>query len=152
MPTITNPGVIPMLIEAYLANGLDKSAAMLKIGYSKLYTQSSNCRLLFERSDVKAELRRQRVELAKNTGYSKEQASADLDEDRQLARDLRQPSAAISAINTKMRLYGMDQIAGTGIELPPDMTQEERARLQLIAKHLSTPDKAPSKHVEPRTA
>ncbi len=102
-----------MIVSAYLANGLDKGAAALAIGYAPSTIRSANHTKLWDRSDVKAELRKQRLELTKKMGFTKEQASADLDEDRQLARELKQPSAAISATNTKMRLYGMDQIAGT---------------------------------------
>lgn len=110
MPTITNPGVIPMLITAYLSNGLDKGLAMQEVGYSKNYSTTGNCSKLFARPDVNIELRAQRLALAKKTGFTKEQASVDLDEDRQLARDLKQPSAAISATSQKIRLYGMDQV------------------------------------------
>lgn len=113
MPTITNPTVVQTIVQNYLLNGLDKCNALLQTGYKLNYARSTKGMKLFEREDVKAELRRQRVELAKKTGFTKEQASVDLDEDRQLARELKQPAAAITATNAKMRLYGMDQIAGT---------------------------------------
>ncbi len=35
--------------------------------------------------------------------------TADLEEDRQLARDLGQPAAAVSALNIKARIHGLDR-------------------------------------------
>lgn len=113
MPTITNPGVIQELVAFYLANGLDKGIAGLSVGYSESYVKNGDCAKLWNRQDVQVELRKQRLELARKTGFTKEQASVDLDEDRQLARILKQPSAAISATSAKIRLYGMDQTAGS---------------------------------------
>lgn len=109
MPTITNPGVIESLVQAFLANGMDQGQAALSVGYSPSTVRSGNCTKLWGRCDVKAELKRQRLDLIKKTGYSKEQATQDLIDDRQLARDLNQPSAAISANSQLIRLYGMDQ-------------------------------------------
>lgn len=102
-----------MIVSAYLANGLDKGAAALSMGYSESYIRNGDCAKLWDRSDVKVELRKQRLELTRKTGFSKEQASVDLDEDRHLARTLKQPSAAISATQAKIRLYGMDQMASS---------------------------------------
>ena len=79
-------------------------------GYSNNYSITGNSTKLFKRPDVLAEIKRQQAELIKKTGYSKEQAHQDLMDDRQLARDQRQPSAAISADSQLIRLYGMDQI------------------------------------------
>ena len=113
MPTITNPGVITAIVSAFLANGMNKGDAALSVGYSESYIRNGDCAKLWDRSDVQAELRSQRLELARKTGYSKEQASVDLDEDRQLARELKQPSVGVSATAAKIRLYGMDQMAGS---------------------------------------
>lgn len=147
MPTITNPCVIQTIVETFLSNGMDKCNALVKTGYKLNYARSTKGMKLFDRSDVKAELRKQREELAKKTGFSKEQASVDLDEDRQLARELKQPSAAISATNTKMRLYGMDQIAGTDNvdtkPLTPEEQQIAQQTAQAIIKHRQGPKLVP---------
>ena len=113
MPTITNPGVIQTIVNYYLSNGLDKCNALIETGYSESYAKGQKGMELFKRADVCLELRKQRLELVKKTGYSKEQASVDLDEDRQLARELKQPSVGVSATTAKIRLYGMDQMAGS---------------------------------------
>ena len=111
MPTITNPGVIKALATAFILNGRDKGAAMQKIGYSVGYSTTGNSTKLFKREDVIAELRRQEIELLKKTGLTKEDFAFDLEEAKRLGMKIKQPSAAVSAINTNMRLHGMDQIA-----------------------------------------
>ena len=110
MPTITNPGVIATLVNAYLITGRDKVGALIKTGYSKTYANNGKGARLFERQDVLVEIKRQELALIKKTGYTKKQATQDLIDDRQLARDLNQPSAAISANSQLIRLYGMDQM------------------------------------------
>lgn len=136
MPTITNPGVIEALALAFLTNNCDKGAAMQKIGYSKTYSTTGNCTKLFNRKDVQGEIKRQRLELLKKTGYSKEQATQDLIDDRQLARDLNQPSAAISANSQLIRLYGMDQQDSkkdaTIIVINPPQTSPKRVESEII--------------------
>ena len=98
-----------MLVEAFLANNCDKSKAMQSIGYSKNYSTTGNCSKLFARTDVLAEIKAQRLELVKKTGFTKEQAHVQLDEDRQFAKRMGQAGAAHSATSSKIRLYGMDQ-------------------------------------------
>lgn len=110
MPTITNPGVIKALVRAFMLNNRDEGAAMREIGYTNGYSTNGHCAKLFARSDVKAELKRQEIELIKKTGYSKAEAQHELEQARELAMQINQPSAAVSASNTKMRLHGMDQV------------------------------------------
>lgn len=109
MPTITNPGVIQALVTAYLISGCNEAAAGIEVGYSENYVYNGEYSKLFERADVLGEIAKQRLELIAKTGYTKEQAHAELDENRRLALDLKQPSAATQASTAKIRLYGMDQ-------------------------------------------
>jgi hypothetical protein len=77
---------------------------------------------LFERDDVKAEIKRQRLELIKRTGFTKEQAHLQIMEDREFARSKQQASAAATSTNQLIRLYGMDQMAsveGVNIVINP---------------------------------
>jgi hypothetical protein len=91
---------------------------------------------LYERPDVLTEIKRQELDLIKKTGYSKEQATQDLIDDRQLARDLNQPSAAISANSQLIRLYGMDQMDNkrdsTVIIINPPSTSPKRVESEII--------------------
>lgn len=136
MPTITNPAVISLIINHYLSNGLDKCNALIKIGYSESYSRSQKGTELFNRPDVKKELRKQQLALIKKTGYSKEQATQDMMDDRQLARDCKQPSAAISANQALIRLYGMDQMAGSDATViiinPPKQIESKENRIKSI--------------------
>lgn len=109
MPTITNIGVIPALVNAYLINGRDKSTALTDIGYKQTYARSTKGMKLFDRGDVIAEVRAQELALIAKTGYTKEQAQLELEQARELAGRLNQPSACVSAVTAKMRLHGMDQ-------------------------------------------
>jgi hypothetical protein len=109
MPTITNPGVIEALSMAFLQLNCDQGAAMQEIGYSKNYSTTGNCSKLFARPDVIAGIKQARLDLVAKTGFSKAEAHLELDENRQLALDMKQPSAATGASVAKMRLYGYDQ-------------------------------------------
>ena len=111
MPTITNPGVIEAMVTAFLSNGMDKGKAGLLVGYSQSYVKNGNCAKLWDRADVRVEIKRQRTELVRKMGFTKENAHVQLDEDRDFARKCGQAGSAVSSTNTKMRLYGMDQIA-----------------------------------------
>ncbi len=133
MPTVTNPGVIGAMVQAFLTNGMDKGQAGLSVGYSQSYVKNGNCAKLWDRPDVKIELKRQQLELIKKTGYTKEQAQYELEEARLLAISINQPSAAVSAINTNMRLHGMDQIApsdATVIIINPPKSIESRKTVE----------------------
>ncbi|HDZ86525.1 hypothetical protein LCGC14_1207890 [marine sediment metagenome] len=110
MPTITNPGVIRALVTAYLLKDRNKAEACLEVGYSYNYAKNGDSALLFERDDVKAEIKKQEVALLKKTGLTKEDFAYDLEEAKRLGMKINQPSAAVSAINTNMRLHGMDQV------------------------------------------
>jgi len=60
----------------------------------------------------------------------------DLDEDRQLARELKQPSVGVSATAAKIRLYGMDQMAGSDATViiinPPKQIESKENRVKSI--------------------
>lgn len=124
MPTITNPGVIEAVVTAYLLNDCNEALAGIAVGYKRTYVYNGEYSKLFERQDVIAEIKRQRLELVKKTGFTKENAHVQLDEDREFARKMGQAGAAVSSTNTKMRLYGMDQIAPSDATVivinPPD--------------------------------
>ena len=134
MPTITNQGVLKALVTAFILNNRDEGAAMRKIGYSEGYSTNGHCAKLFARGDVRAEIRRQEMELLRKTGLTKEHFAYDLEEAKRLSMIIKQPSAAVSAINTNMRLHGMDQIAGDRESAPPVFSPEEVEELQAMAK------------------
>jgi hypothetical protein len=136
MPTITNPGVIEAIATGFLDNDLDKGEGLRAAGYTDSYSKSAKGLKLYDRQDLKAGIKQARLELIKRTGYTKEQATQDLIDDRQLARDLNQPSAAISANSQLIRLYGMDQMDNkrdsTVIIINPPQTSPKRVESEVI--------------------
>jgi phage terminase small subunit len=136
MPTITNPGVIEAMVLGFLTSDRNKSEGLRQAGYKPSYARSVKGMKLYERPDVLTEIKRQELDLIKKTGYSKEQATQDLIDDRQLARDLNQPSAAISANSQLIRLYGMDQMDNkrdsTVIIINPPSTSPKRVESEII--------------------
>ena len=125
MPTITNPGVIPALVTAYIVSDRDKGKAASSIGYSDSYIRNGDCAKLWDRDDVKAELRRQEVELLEKNGYSVQEYQQDLKDDRALARMLKQPSAAVSATVAMGRSMGHDKDNGIGTDTSVKYTEQE---------------------------
>ena len=125
MPTITNPGVLKALVQAYIVNDRDKGKAMQEVGYAKNTATTGNCSKLFARADVKAELRRQEVELLEKNGYSVQEYQQDLKDDRALARMLKQPSAAVSATVAMGRSMGHDKDNGIGTDTSVKYTEQE---------------------------
>ena len=125
--------------------------------YQEVHPKASNetakvngCRIL-TKANIKAEIKRQELELLEKTGYSKEQAHQDLIDDRQLARDRGQPSAAISADSQLIRLYGMDQMADVSDE---KRVYDENRQLQaaiiaaLVVANANQPKLIESKEIE----
>lgn len=109
MPTITNPEVIEAISTAFIACNLDMGAGLRAAGYSDSYSKSAKGLRLYDRPDLRAGIKRARLALVAKTGFTKAEAHAELDENRQLALELKQPSAATQASTAKIRLYGMDQ-------------------------------------------
>lgn len=126
MPTITNPGVIPALVTAYLVNDCNQSKAGMAIGYTEGYVYNGEYSKLWDRDDVIAELKRQRLELIAKTGFTKEDAHAQIDEDRAYARSKGQAAAAVTSTGQKVRLYGMDQMAESSTGLTINVTTDRK--------------------------
>ncbi len=133
MPKITNQGVVEALVTAYLTNDRNKGEAMREVGYSENYSGNGHCTVMFNRDDVKAEIRRQGIELVKKTGITKEQFAYDLEQVKDLAIQINQPSAAVSAIGVNIRLHGWDQVVGTAADTPDSLSAEELAELRKMA-------------------
>ena len=87
--------------------------AAIRAGYAVISAKVSghNC---ITNYNVIRELTRLRTRLEAQIGYSIEQAQKEYEEDRQLARKLNQPAAAVSAVTGKARLYALDKDAGGG--------------------------------------
>jgi len=88
---------------------------------SEAYRQSYDCQkmkgptinrnavALLDNSKIATRVGELQLNLQKKFEVTVESLSKELDEDRQLARSLGQPGAAISALNVKARIHGLDK-------------------------------------------
>ena len=64
---------------------------------------------LINQDDIRARVVQLQERVAKKFEVTVESLTRELEEDRQLARELGQPGAAISALNVKARIHGLDK-------------------------------------------
>lgn len=88
---------------------------------SEAYRQSYDCQkmkgasinrnavALLDNTKIATRIGELQLTLQKKFEVTVESLSKELDEDRQLARSLGQPGAAISALNVKARIHGLDK-------------------------------------------
>jgi hypothetical protein len=72
-------------------------------------TINRNAVALLDNSKIATRVGELQLNLQKKFEVTVESLSKELDEDRQLARSLGQPGAAISALNVKARIHGLDK-------------------------------------------
>ena len=75
----------------------------------KLETITRNAHELLNNNNVAAMVQQLQQKLEKKYEVTAESIAREADEDRQLARELGQPSAAVAALNLKARLFGLDK-------------------------------------------
>tara|TARA_R110002012_G_scaffold277962_1_gene465497 strand:+ start:88 stop:492 length:405 start_codon:yes stop_codon:yes gene_type:complete len=88
---------------------------------SEAYRQSYDCKkmkgptinrnavALLDNTKITTRVGELQLDLQKKFEVTVQSLSKELDEDRQLARSLGQPGAAISALNVKARIHGLDK-------------------------------------------
>jgi len=102
---------------------------------SEAYRQSYDCQkmkgptinrnavALLDNTKIATRIGELQLQLQKKFEVTVESLSKELDEDRQLARSLGQPGAAISALNVKARIHGLDkQVVSNDPENPMPAT------------------------------
>lgn len=119
MPDIRDKHTRQALARAYIATDRDKGEAMRSIGYSKSYSVGGMLTKLYENPRLIAEIERIEVEEAEKSGYSIAKSHVEYEQARQHAISLNQPSAEVSAITGKARLYGMDKDNDMGTKEQP---------------------------------
>jgi phage terminase small subunit len=72
-------------------------------------TINRNAVALLDNTKIATRVGELQLKLQKKFEVTVESLSKELDEDRQLARSLGQPGAAISALNVKARIHGLDK-------------------------------------------
>lgn len=94
----------------------------------------SNAYILLQKPRIKAYLAAQRAVTAEKVGYSIEQALKEYEDDRQQAKRLNQPAAAISAVTGKARLFGFDKDADTNSSQQQEIDENRRIEAERLAK------------------
>lgn len=109
MPTLTNPKH-ERFVQA-LAKGDTADEAYVSAGYTE---NRANAARLKANEHIAARLAELLERAASRVEVTVDTIAAQLDEDRQLARDLKQPSAAVAATMGKAKLFGLitDKVQG----------------------------------------
>lgn len=89
------------------------------------------CQLL-DNPNVTREIQRLQEEAARLSLYTVKAAYDELEDARLLARDVKQPGAAVSAISAKIKLFGLDKpmkvLHGSDPDNPMEISETEIAR------------------------
>jgi hypothetical protein len=139
MPDIRDPNTVQAIAIAYIANGRNKEQALVDAGYAESYARTGHCAQLYARTDVKLAIHGQEVKYAEENGYSVAVCQAEYEQARVHAVALNQPSAEVSAITGKARLYGMDKDHEIGskeaaVPVTAEQTEEYRAMARAAIK------------------
>lgn len=110
MPSIKDQPTIIALAKEYCSNGRNKTEAMVTIGYSRHYADGGRGQgMVYGNDRVKAAIAEVDAGNAAEAGYTVEQCQKEYEQARQLGISLNQPSAVVSAVTGKARLYGFDK-------------------------------------------
>ena len=127
MPRTINKEKAELLASIYCTTGhYNKSESMVLAGYKDSYARSGLGLKTYDNIRVKEAIARIEAKSRAKTDYTIDQCQQEYDEARKLALALKQPSAAVSAITGKARLYGYDKdndLAKT--EQPPPLSDAE---------------------------
>lgn len=139
------------VIEEYLTNGHDAAEAY-SIVYKDCKTIPQSVNQLFKNIKFNEMLELRVNEIKAGTERKISELDAMYVADRNLARRLKQPSAAVSATTGIARLYGMDKDAGGKMDLPADLTPSQLKELQEYAKFKNQKDLDKPRLVKEKTA
>jgi phage terminase small subunit len=97
--------------QDYIKTGNQSEAYRLNYNSGKMLPASINNKAyeLMQNVDITSRIATLQERIAKKFEVTVESLTKELDEDRQLARDLEMPAAAISALNVKARIHGLDK-------------------------------------------
>jgi phage terminase small subunit len=97
--------------QDYIKTGNQSEAYRLNYNSGKMLPASINNKAyeLMQNVDITSRITTLQERIAKKFEVTVESLTKELDEDRQLARDLEMPAAAISALSVKARIHGLDK-------------------------------------------
>ena len=133
MPKISDINTVNEIARHYVSNGHNKVQALLSAGYSNKYANERGLRLFNDARLCKA-IASLEAESAQIAGYTIDQCQREYEEARQRSILLKQPSAEISAITGKARLYGMDKDNSAALKDTTDLSKYTDAELEQIRR------------------
>jgi phage terminase small subunit len=97
--------------QDYIKTGNQSEAYRLNYNSGKMLPASINNKAyeLMQNVDITSRIATLQERIAKKFEVTVESLTRELEEDRQLARDLEMPAAAISALSVKARIHGLDK-------------------------------------------
>ncbi len=139
MPDIRDPNTAKAIAREYISNGRNRIEALVAVGYSESYAYSGKGTKLYGYEALIAAIHEQEVKYAEENGYSVAACQAEYEQARLHAVTLNQPSAEVSAITGKARLYGMDKDHEIGskeaaVPVTAEQTEEYRAMARAAIK------------------
>ena len=140
MPKITDINTVNEIARYYVSNGKCKVKALISAGYTESYASAGTGLKLYDNVRVKEAISALEAEAAAIAGYTIDQCQQEYESARLRAITLKQPSAEISAITGKARLYGMDKDNSAAIKEGADLTKyspEELERIKWAAKAIT---------------
>ncbi len=112
------------IAAAYCTNGYRKVDALLEMGYSTHYANHVGLKL-FDNATVRTAIDELQAHSKAGTVFTLLQAEKEYEEARILSMGINQPSAAVSAITGKARLYGMDKDNQIAPDMPASITEAQ---------------------------
>ncbi len=127
------------IAAAYMTNGFKKVEALLSIGYSDTYANNVGLKL-FDNDRVKQAIAKIQAQATVEVGFSVTQAQQEYEDARVLSMSINQPSAAVSAVSGKAKLYGLinDSPAVSSDEASP-LSDQQRTAAMAAAKAATGP-------------
>ncbi len=120
--------------------------AYKKANYSQCNNWEANADRVRGKDRIKAAIRLIHEERAEKSEMSLERVQAMYLEDRQMAHDCKQPSAAISAVTGIARLYGMDKDnQQVKAEAPTELTEQQLKDLRELSAGLTSKEQTQPK-------
>lgn len=133
MPDIRDPNTVQAIAQGYMASDRGKEKGLIGAGFSESYARSKGMKL-YDRPEVIEAIRRLEVKYAEENGYSVAACQAEYEQARQHAASLNQPSAEVSAITGKARLYALDQDKQVTGDVPAPVSAEQVDEFRAMAR------------------
>lgn len=137
MPSIKDKSTIEALARAFCSNGRKQEQAMIDVGYTPAYA-SSYCGVMWDNQRVQAAIARLDEKTAERLQITRETQLTDLEEAKQMSRDLKMPAAFVSACREQDNILGLirDKAPNTEkiAEMVARMSDEEIQTRRIVAK------------------